>query len=282
MMANPLVFGLTGGVEMARYVRFFSVLFSFCGNPSIFVADLAFNNWDLGFRCSLSPVELEDRHCLAAFFPTLSEISDTVTWLHSSSRKLSVKSLYLRLKVSGSPSSRFKDMWRARITLNIKIFLCQAIRGKLPVNDQIRKRNGRASSLCSLCSRDENTDHIPFNCDFASLIWSCTRSWLGVTWAPSSFVQLFPLVNSLSGQLKCIFWFGFAAVIWVLWTTRNKFTSEHVFPSKRADIIFKSLILLQQLYPLVKSCDLDAMELLISRVRSTATSLSPRVQAPTA
>lgn len=153
----------------------FPVLFSFCGNPAISIFDLANNNWDLGFRRSLSPEELEDWHCLVAIFPALSETSDSVTWPHTSSGNFSVKSLYLHL-VSGSSSSKFKGVWHAHIPLKIKIFLCQAIRCKLPVVDQIRKRNDRALALCSLCSRPENTDHILFNCDFAALIWSCTRS----------------------------------------------------------------------------------------------------------
>ena len=42
----------------------------------------------------------------------------------------------------GSITSKFKDVWRAKIPLKIKFFIWQAIRGKLTAVDQIRKRNG--------------------------------------------------------------------------------------------------------------------------------------------
>lgn len=213
----------------------FPVLFSFCSKPEISISELVLNNWDFGFHRSLSPAELDDWHRLVAVFPTLSETPDSVIWHHTASGRFTVKSLYFRL-VSGTSSPRFNDVWRARIPLKIKKFLWQAIRGRLPIADQIRKRNGPASKFCSLCSRREDSDHILFNCDFADLLWSCTRSWLGVKWAPCSFAQLLTLANTLSGQLRRLFWFGFAAMSWALWTTRNKFTIEHVFPSKSADV----------------------------------------------
>lgn len=84
----------------------FPVLFSYCSNPETSISDLAGNNWDLGLRRSLSPVELEDWQRLAAIFPVLSGGEDTVLWPHTSSGKFSVKSLYVRLS-AGSPSLRF-------------------------------------------------------------------------------------------------------------------------------------------------------------------------------
>lgn len=36
----------------------------------------------------------------------------------------------------GSPTNRFKEIWHAKIPLKIKIFMRQAIHGKLPSADQ--------------------------------------------------------------------------------------------------------------------------------------------------
>ena len=69
----------------------------------------------------MGPAELDDWQRLVAFLPVLSE-EDSVTWPHSSSGKFSVKSLYSRLS-SGSPTSRFKPIWDARIPPKIK-FSC--------------------------------------------------------------------------------------------------------------------------------------------------------------
>lgn len=134
-----------------------------------------------------------------------------MVWPLTASGSFSVKSLYAKL-ISGSVASKFKDVWRARIPLNIKKKMWQAIRGRLPAADQIRKRNGPASELCALCGGHEDYDHILFKCDFAALLWSCTRSWLSVNWASNFFTELLVLVKTLSGQLKHIFRFGFTAV----------------------------------------------------------------------
>lgn len=92
----------------------------------------------------------------------------------------------------------------------------------------------------------------------------------------TSFANVVDLAKSLSGQLSRIFWFGFAALSWVLWTIRNKFSIEHVFPNKPDDCIYKLLNLLQLWNPLVKAGDKEATELLISHVKATAAELTNR------
>ena len=156
----------------------------------------------------------------------------------------------------------------------IKIFLWQAFRGRLPAADQICKSNGPGSEFCSLCGDLENMNHIFFHCVLAKLVWSCVRSWLQVTWDPSSFTDLRGLANSLASGTKRVFWVGLGAICWSLWTTRNKLTIKHVFPAKPADCLFKSCIFLQQWRSLTKPEDRDALNLLISKVRASASSLS--------
>ena len=153
----------------------FPVLFSYCPKPDISIAEVADNNWDLAFRRSLSPEELEDWQNLSALFPVLSEVPDSVVWPHSSSDRFSVKSLYSRL-IGGTPSNRFSNIWKSKVPPKIKIFLWQAFRGRLPAADQIRKRNGPGSSFCHLCGALENTDHIFFHCVLAKFVWSCVSS----------------------------------------------------------------------------------------------------------
>jgi hypothetical protein len=69
-------------------------------------------------------------------------------------------------------------------------------------------------------------------------------------------------------------WVGVAAMCWTLWTTRNKFTIEHVFPAKSADCLFKTCIFLQQWRLLTKEEDRDAFDVMISKIRASANSLS--------
>ena len=149
-------------------------------------------------------------------------------WPHSSSGRFSVKSAYAKL-ISGSPMSKFKCIWKARIPPKINIFLWQAFRRKLPVADQIRKRNGPGSDRCALCGAIEKTEHIIFHCSLAKFVWCCIRYWLQVNWNPSSFEDLRRLSSGLSGVAKRVFWVGFAAICWSLWNTRNKFILNILF-----------------------------------------------------
>ena len=115
-----------------------------------------------------------------------------------------------------------------------------------------------------------------FNCVLAKLVWSCVRSWLQVSWNPSSFFDLRNLAKVLVGVTKRVFWVGLGALCWALWTIRNKFTIEHIFPSKPADVLFKSCILLQQWRSLTKEVDRDALDLLIDKIRASASHISRR------
>ena len=255
----------------------FPTLFSYCSDPNISIAKLASQGWNLAFRRSLSPVEFEDWQRLTALFPTLSTVRDSVLWPLSASGHFSVKSLYSKL-VGGTPTNRFSQIWKARIPPKIKIFLWQAFRGRLPSADQIRKRNGPGSQFCALCGDVEDSDHIFFHCHLAKLIWSCVRDWLHVSWAPASFAELRSLASNLSGVSRRIFWVGLGALCWSLWTTRNKFTIEHVFPAKPADCLFKSCAFLQQWKSLTKVDDQEALSMLIYKIRTTASQLCRQEQ----
>ena len=68
----------------------YPTLFSFCADPEISIFELSVNNWDLDFRRSLSPAELDDWQRLTACFPLLSEEEDSVVWPLSASGRFSV------------------------------------------------------------------------------------------------------------------------------------------------------------------------------------------------
>lgn len=106
------------------------------------------------------------------------------------------------------------------------------------------------------------------------LVWGCVRSWYSTSWAPGSFADVRILTAGLSGRSRNLFWTGLGALCWALWTIRNKFTIEGVFPNKPADVLFKVSILLQQWNLLTKSADREGLEMLIDRVRASANLLS--------
>lgn len=86
--------------------------------------------------------------------------------------------------------------------LKIKKIMWQAIPDRLPAADQTRMRNGPGSAFYEICGAREDTNHVLFNCVFAKLLWSCVRSWLNVSWSPSSFADLRSSSSELSQQKK--------------------------------------------------------------------------------
>ena len=69
------------------------------------------------------------------------------------------------------------------------------------------------------------------------------------------------------------FWVSWAVICWSLWATRNKFTIEHIFPAKPVSCLFKANVFLQQWRLLTKEADLEALDDMLSMMRSTASSL---------
>ena len=139
----------------------------------------------------------------------------------------------------------------------------------------MRKRNGPACDGCPLWGMGEDSAQVFVNCLLPNLFWCSIRSWLHVSWAPTSFSDLRVLVNSLVGAQRRLFWVGLAAMCWALWTTRNKFTIGHVFPAKPADCLFKTCVFLQQWRSLTKEEDRDALDAMLAKIHNSAISISP-------
>jgi hypothetical protein len=176
-----------------------------------------------------------------------------------------------------------KYLWDFAIPLKIKIFTWQLARGRLPSNDQILTRLGPSDGKCALCGDIEHVDHIFFQCPLAQFLWSGVREMFGVTWNPSSRLDWFTILDSLSSKAQRAVWTFFASQCWAIWTTRNKFTIEGKFPRQPADCIFKIILSLQLRRPLQRSKDKGTLDELISMTKAFfGTSYSPPTPPPSA
>ena len=102
-------------------------------------------------------------------------------------------------------------------------------------------------------------------------MWSAVRELLQCNWNPTCFSDLYRELRRFAGQSKRVFWTCCAALVWSLWTTRNKFTIEGVFPSQPADGLYKLSMYLQVWKPVARRQDREMVELTISRIRSLYT-----------
>jgi hypothetical protein len=66
----------------------------------------------------------------------LSSAPDTVSWMLEPSGEFSTASLYKALH-EGADVFRFKELWKTKVPLKIKIFIRQMARGRIPSGNQV-------------------------------------------------------------------------------------------------------------------------------------------------
>ena len=98
-------------------------------------------------------------------------------------------------------------------------------------------------------------------------MWSTVRELLGCGWNPAFLADMYREVRKCTGQMKRVLSTACAALVWMLWTTRNKFTIEGILPTQAADGLYKLSMFLQVWKPVARSEDRGVLELTISRIR---------------
>jgi hypothetical protein len=114
---------------------------------------------------------------------------------------------------------------------------------------------GPSDGACLLCGELESCDHIFFVCLLAKFMWACVRELLGTAWNPAGAGDFIAICQGLSGQLRCVVWFTFAAQCWALWTVRNKLVFEGRVINKPADVMLHMMIFLQRWWVLTRRRD---------------------------
>ena len=108
-----------------------------------------------------------------------------------------------------------------------------------------------------------------FGCVLARFAWSAVRDAFNQNWNPQSSHDMLSILTSQRGANARIVWRCVGALLWSLWTVRNKITIEHKFPVHPAEIIFKCHIFLQVWAPLGKKRDVDRMNETMELIKTT-------------
>ena len=196
--------------------------------------------------------------------------ADLVEWNLTASRKFSVKSLYRKL-TERSALDIARGIWKAGLPLKIKIFMWQMLRNRLPTSDNVAKRNGPADGTCTVCGLGEDANHVFFRCHLARFAWSAVREAFHSNWNPASGNDLIAILKTTRGTGSRIAWRCVGALLWAIWTTRNKITIEKKFPNHPADVIFKCHLFLQMWTPLGKERDAERMTEAMEHIKSIQT-----------
>jgi hypothetical protein len=100
-----------------------------------------------------------------------------------------------------------------------------------------------------------------------AFMWAGVRELLRCDWNPAGAGDFIALANGLSGPLRRLVWFTFAAQCWSLWNIRNKLTIEGKLIGCPADAFYHMLLHMQHWRALVRPTDLALVDTAVGDVR---------------
>ncbi|KAE8779934.1 Heparanase-like protein 2 [Hordeum vulgare] len=255
----------------------FPRLFAICDDPIVLVSEAALEDGlHFAFRRSFGPAEVQEWDVLKEVVPLpVSSVNDNVSWSLSPSGEFSVSLAYQALcRVPVLPW--LSPLWKALMPLKIKIFVWQLLRDRLPSGTEVLKCHGPGNGTCPLCHVPETGTHILFSRVAAQALWCFVREALGPEWVAHDLAEFLQVRATQVGRKRRLFWLVFAAMMWILWTTRNKMVIGRVFQRRAFDTFFKFLAFLQLWHPLARPRDRDRLQLYLDVLLTSAGRLSVR------
>ena len=119
----------------------------------------------------------------------LTEGADKVVWKLEKSGKFTTRSVYKFITFGGVIDLRMMEIWRAKISLKLKIFLWMAWHDRIQTAQQLKRRNWDGSKRCKYCGLEESVDHLLFQCPAAMVTWCWVRDSLGWPKIPISIIS---------------------------------------------------------------------------------------------
>jgi hypothetical protein len=85
----------------------------------------------------------------------------------------------------------FKHLWKAKISLKIKVWLWLIWHNAIATKDTMGERGWTGSPFCQFCRQKETMLHLFFSCPAAKYVWSCVAKAIGAPARPGNFSQFF-------------------------------------------------------------------------------------------
>lgn len=190
----------------------------------------------------------------------ITEEADAVTWALEKSGQYTVRSMYRMMAHRGVINYRMRTVWGCKLPMKLKIFLWQIMQDKLQTGTNLKKKKWKGNHKCTICDVPETSDHIFFTCILARFTWTCIKEAMGWDRVPiglQDFLEKWVKRGSKNNNLVI---YCFTIVLWSLWTTRNKFAIEGVFPSQPLEILIKINFWMQKWQVLLRGGDRSRLE----------------------
>jgi hypothetical protein len=100
-------------------------------------------------------------------------------WSLKPDGQFTVSSMYQAMVDSNIvPYNRY--MWKIKIPLKIKIFLCLLYREEILTEGNLVKRNMHGNVTCCFCNNYETIQHLFFDCNLTKFIWRVIQLTFGL------------------------------------------------------------------------------------------------------
>jgi hypothetical protein len=90
----------------------------------------------------------------------------------------------------------------------------------------------------------ETVEHLFFQCSIAKCIWGMIGICLGSKCIPSSIAQYKLWIQNVLPQGKAVHHFGFSAICWATWKSRNKVVFDKKLIKHSAEIVIHACVFL--------------------------------------
>lgn len=189
----------------------------------------------------------------------LSDRKDGLFWKLEARGRFSVGSLYRLLKRS-QIQFPYSFLWNIKVPLKIKVFLWLVHRRSILTREVLSERGIGEEVGCLFCSRRETADHLFFSCSLAKYVWRIILVSFDLPSIPSGVGNVLDIWLLQFGKRdRKLVLVGFAAVIWVIWKTRNDACFRNMMPNDPSAVVFAICAMINHWSGLQKSSSQEVL-----------------------
>ena len=188
-------------------------------------------------RASMADVIMDGAYYLPAAVMAVPEVASRVAhmvlptaplpnalvWLHSSDGKLTSKISFNFLLPAAVSLPWAAAIWKSCIPPSHSFILWRIMHGKMPTDENLRRRGCIIVSICSFyLGIDGTSAHLFLHCSIATTIWLWLGGMLHITFNLASFETLLSSIPpKYSSQMRDIYLAALVHTLHDIWLTRN-------------------------------------------------------------